>query len=96
MVLLGGVIQVTCLGGTSIQMDVKCQECGAFKFKREPPGFCCSNGKIKIAPYPKPPSLLSELWVSQDSMGNLLRKYAREINNAVAISSVLSSSTVMT
>ena len=23
------------------KMDVKCQECGAFKFKRETPGLCC-------------------------------------------------------
>ena len=43
------------------KMDVKCQECGAFKFKRETPGLCCSDGKIKIKPFPRPPEDLAKL-----------------------------------
>ena len=70
------------------KMDIKCLECGAFKFKREPQGFCCSNGKVKTPPFPKPPALLSELWTSKGAQGNLLKKYSREINNAVALSSI--------
>ena len=70
------------------KMDLKCKECGAFKFKREPPGFCCSNGKVKTAPFPEPPTQLSELWTSKGAQGNLLKKYSREINNAVALSSI--------
>ena len=69
-------------------MDVLCPECGAFKFRREPPGFCCSSGKVKTVPFPKPPGLLSELWMSNDTPGKLLKKYSREINNAVALSSI--------
>ena len=70
------------------KMDLKCPECGAFKFKREPPGFCCSNGKVKTAPFPKPPAPLLEMWTSKDAQGNLLKKFSREINNAVALSSI--------
>ena len=70
------------------KMDVVCSECGAFKFKRESPGFCCSSGKIKTAVFPKPPGGLSELWKSNDAPGKLLKKYSREINNAVALSSI--------
>ena len=69
-------------------MDVRCQHCGAFKFKREPEGFCCSSGKVKTAPFPKPPGRLSELWASNGAEGNLLKKFSREINNAVALSSI--------
>ena len=70
------------------KMDILCSECGAFKFKRESAGFCCSNGKVKTPVFPKPPGCLSELWKSNDAPGKLLRKYSREINNAVALSSI--------
>ena len=70
------------------RMDVMCRHCGAFKFKRESDGFCCSSGKIKTAPFPKPPGILSQLWASNCAEGNLLKKYSREINNAVALSSI--------
>ena len=68
------------------RMDVKCQHCGAFKFKRESEGFCCSSGKVKTAPFPKPPGKLSELWKSNGAEGKLLKKFSRELNNAVALS----------
>ena len=89
--ILNGTFNVQTLDDSSDcigKMDVKCQDCGAFKFKREPPGFCCSNGKVKTAPFPKPPPLLSESWTSNGAPGNLLKKYSREINNAVALSSI--------
>ena len=70
------------------KMDKVCQHCGAFKFKRESEGFCCSSGKVKTAPFPKPPGILSELWRSNGATGNLLKKFSREINNAVALSSI--------
>merc|ERR1711911_479440 len=70
------------------RMDVKCQHCGAFKFKRESEGFCCSSGKVKTAPFPKPPGKLSELWKNNGAEGRLLKKFSRELNNAVALSSI--------
>ena len=69
-------------------MDVICQHCGAFKFRRESDGFCCSSGKVQTSPFPKPPEKLSELWKSNGVEGNLLKKFSRELNNAVAISSI--------
>ena len=70
------------------RMDVRCQHCGAFKFRRESEGFCCSSGKVVTAPFPKPPGKLSELWKSNGAEGKLLKKYSRELNNAVALSSI--------
>ncbi len=70
------------------KMNVICQFCGAFKFKRESEGFCCSSGKVKTAPFPKPPGKLLDLWTSNGAPGNLLKKFSREINNAVALSSI--------
>lgn len=70
------------------QMDVRCQHCGALKFLRESEGFCCSSGKVSTAPFPKPPGGLSELWASNDEEGKLLKKFSREINNAVGLSSI--------
>ena len=69
-------------------MDVVCEDCGAKKFKRETPGFCCSAGKVNIKPFPKPPEPLAGLWVNIGREGNVLKKFSREINNAVALSSI--------
>ena len=70
------------------KMDIKCQECGALKFKRETPGFCCSDGKVKIKPFPRPPEDLAKLWFNKGRTGNILKKFSRELNNALALSSI--------
>ena len=49
------------------KMDVKCRECGAFKFRRETPGFCCSEGKVMVKPFPRPPEDIAKLWISKKS-----------------------------
>ena len=69
-------------------MNVKCQDCGALKFKRETPGFCCSSGKVMIRPFPRPPEELARLWFNQGRRGNVLKKFARELNNALALASI--------
>ena len=70
------------------RMDVLCQHCGARKYKRETPGSCCSNGKVAPPPFPRPPEKLMELWKGNGVKANLFRKFAREMNNAVSLSSV--------
>ena len=70
------------------KMDKECSNCGAFKFKRETDGFCCSSGKVLPNPFPRPPEDLQKLWTSNGRDGNLLKKYSRDINNAVALSSI--------
>ena len=69
-------------------MDLECQECGAFKFKGETDGSCCSNGKVNLTPFPKPPDALMDLWIGSDDKSKLLRKFSRELNNAVCLSSI--------
>merc|ERR1711952_334425 len=44
------------------RMNVLCQHCGAFKFAKETPGSCCSNGKVDLKPFPRPPPELMNLW----------------------------------
>ena len=44
------------------RMDVICNHCRAKKYKCEPAGMCCSNGKVRLLPLNEPPeSLLSYL-----------------------------------
>ncbi|KAL8624599.1 hypothetical protein ACOMHN_045134 [Nucella lapillus] len=51
------------------QMSIVCKHCGALKFKKEPQGMCCSNGKVRLPPLPDPPEPLKGLLAgtSQDS-----------------------------
>lgn len=39
-------------------MDQVCLHCLALKFQNEPPGMCCSNGKISLWPLQEPPEPL--------------------------------------
>jgi len=41
------------------------KHCGAQRFEHEPLGFCCRNGKIKLANTVTPPDL-KRLWTSED------------------------------
>ena len=69
-------------------MTVKCQDCGAFKFKNETPGICCSNGKIDLPVFPPPPGKIMDFWTGDDLNSKLFRKYSKELNNAVCLSSI--------
>ena len=70
-------------------MDVECPHCGALKFRKESPGSCCSNGKVSLTPFPRPPSEIMALWKGNDADSKTFRKYSREINNSFCLSSIM-------
>ena len=70
------------------KMNVICQYCGAFKFKRETSSTCCNNGKVVLESFPKPPESLNKLWYADTVEGRLFRENARSINNAVCLTSI--------
>ena len=69
-------------------MDKKCDHCGTLRFKGETKGSCCSSGKVLPEPFPRPPEELMKLWNSNEGLGRVLKTYSREINNALALSSI--------
>ena len=70
------------------RMEVQCQHCGANKFKKETPGSCCSNGKVDLEPFPRPPPELMNLWTGNGRNARIFRQFTREINNASCLSSI--------
>ena len=51
-----------------------CEHCHAKKFEHETDGFCCRNGKIKLAnQQPEPIPELRRLWSSQDADSPILQ-----------------------
>ena len=69
-------------------MDKRCDHCGALRFKGETKGSCCSSGKVLPEPFPRPPEEIMKLWNSNEALGRVLKTYSREINNALALSSI--------
>ena len=65
-----------------------CEHCGALKFERESSGSCCSNGKVSLQQFPKPPQDIQDLWLGNSSEAKLFRNNARHINNAVCLASL--------
>ena len=89
--VLDGAIEVPKLCDTADSigsMTYVCEFCGALKFKREPPGTCCGNGKVVLTPFPPPPQPLLDLFIGQDEDARIFRKNARSINNAVCLTSL--------
>ena len=70
------------------RMNVKCADCGAFKFKKESAGFCCLNGKVLPKVFPRPPDQLMKLWTEDGRIPRLFRAHTRELNNALCLSSI--------
>ena len=70
------------------KMDVVCDHCGAYKFKSESSGLCCSNGKVVLKPFPRPPDDVLKRWKGQTPDDVLFRQHSRELNNALCISSI--------
>ncbi|AQK39179.1 hypothetical protein ZEAMMB73_Zm00001d023344, partial [Zea mays] len=56
-----------------------CGYCTAKKFEYEPPGFCCRDGKVELAPLDTPPQL-RRLWDSADSDAKHFRDNIRFFN----------------
>ncbi|KAL8563363.1 hypothetical protein ACOMHN_008202 [Nucella lapillus] len=63
------------------------RECGAFCFKDESKGFCCSNGLISLDAFPPPPPFLGQLLDSTDNASMDFKKNIRYYNNAFQITS---------
>ena len=70
------------------EMTHECSYCGALKFQKETPNSCCSNGKIPLTPFPRPPRKIMELWTGTDERASLFRQHARTVNNAVCLTSI--------
>lgn len=60
-------------------MNNKCHWCNALKWKEEPPGMCCSAGKVQLPPYEQLPeplySLIMDIHPEHDHFMNRIRKY---------------------
>ena len=91
--ILQGLFKVKKLEDTTDaigKMTVKCDFCEALKFPKEKSRTttCCSEGKINLTPFPKPPEALMNLWMGNDAKSRLFKAYARQLNNAVCLSSL--------
>ena len=71
-----------------------CMKCGALLWKHEKKWgtICCNNGKVdlpklKYAPVGDDARDIELLWQSNCADGKLLRKFARQLNNAVCLAS---------
>ena len=71
-------------------MNVICNYCGALKFSREQTRttICCSEGKVALQPFPRPPESLMNLWIGSDSRSRVFKAHSRLLNNAVCLSSL--------
>ena len=71
-------------------MTSKCRHCGAIKFPKEMTRTttCCSDGKVDLTPFPRPPEALMNLWIGTDSKSQIFRTHSRQLNNAVCLSSL--------
>ena len=71
-------------------MNVKCTYCGALKYVKElsRTTTCCSDGKVLLSPFPRPPEALMNLWMGSDSQSRLFKEHSRQLNNAVCLSSL--------
>ncbi|KAL3840262.1 hypothetical protein ACJIZ3_024853 [Penstemon smallii] len=64
-----------------------CLHCGAFRFLRETPGFCCSNGQVCLPP-PKVCPILRSLFTDMSEIACDFRQRDRTYNNAFAFTSI--------
>lgn len=64
-----------------------CQYCGAKKIEYEPPGFCYSNGSIKLTSHEMPAELLN-LYLANTEESKHFRTYLRMYNNMFAFTSL--------
>ena len=64
-----------------------CKFCGAFKLPHEPPGMCCSNGKVKLGPFKQPNAEIQSLFEGGDGFSKAFRKFSRFFNNDFSFSS---------
>ena len=58
-----------------------CTHCSAKRYPSEPAGFCCTQGKVALAPLPELPAEL----VQKLTLDNEFKKHARSINQSLAL-----------
>ena len=68
-------------------MDKVCIFCGALRFANEPPGLCCSSGKIKIPLLQRPPQPLDDLFSGTHIDSRHFKANARIYNQSMAMTS---------
>ena len=68
-------------------MNSVCSHCKALKYKNEPNGLCCANGKVKLLPLNPPPEPLKSLvsGIGADSVHFL--KNIQQYNNCFQMTS---------
>ena len=64
-----------------------CHHCGAKRFPKEPPGFCCRSGKVELNA-PVIPSQLMRLWTSSDADARHFRNNIRFFNSHFSFTSL--------
>ncbi|KAL0340276.1 UNVERIFIED_CONTAM: hypothetical protein Sradi_4544400 [Sesamum radiatum] len=63
-----------------------CMHCGAIRFHREPPGFCCSNGQVSLSTLDVPEEL-RDLFFGSSQMALHFKANSRTYNNVFAFTS---------
>ena len=69
------------------EMSIVCGECGALKYKNEPPALCCSKGKVELPILDEPPQPLKDLLAGEHPNSKRFLRNIRFYNNAFAMTS---------
>jgi hypothetical protein len=68
-------------------MNVVCTHCGALKWKGEPPGLCCSNGKVKLPNLLPPVEPLKSLMSGESPQSKHFLQNIRKYNSCFQMTS---------
>lgn len=68
-------------------MNLCCKYCSALKWNREPPGLCCSNGKIRLPLIKEPPEPLRSLLNGKTSESKTFLQNIRTYNSLFTMTS---------
>ncbi|RCN34815.1 hypothetical protein ANCCAN_19329 [Ancylostoma caninum] len=75
-------------------MDVICPHCQARKFRAEPPGMCCSGGKVKLPPLNPPPEPLRSYMSGTTAESKHFLQNIRKYNSCSQMTSFSTTATV--
>jgi hypothetical protein len=76
------------------KMDKVCEFCRAKKFRTEPPGMCCSNGKVKLDTLNPPPEPLLSYMSGRTSESKHFLQNIRRYNSCFQMTSFGTTATV--
>ncbi|XP_017470385.1 PREDICTED: uncharacterized protein LOC108362062 [Rhagoletis zephyria] len=68
-------------------MDKICQYCNAVKFKTEPPGMCCTSGKVRLPELQYPPEPLASLLSGSTPQSNHFLDHIQMYNSCFQMTS---------